>query len=196
MRLIRVWGIFVAVSAFMVLVSQGPRESVGQAASDVVSGVINTAPAGDAAKSDAAAVYQNLLLSSGLSGLAQQNKYNVANKVDPFAPLVQEVGKNYKSEKKPPVRPKRALTPLEKMELSQVKLVAIVITPKLKLAMVEEPMGKGYEVRVGTFIGKNGGQVSAINPDAIRVKEHVMDNKGQSVAHYQEIKLRKGNDGE
>ncbi len=122
--------------------------------------------------------------------------YSVTGKVDPFAPLVQEKGSAYRGVEKVAQRPKRMLTPLEKLDLNQMKLVAIVAMAEMRLAMVEDTAGKGYEVRIGTYMGKNGGRVSAINPEGIEVKEYVKDYKGRSIERLQKIKLRKGNNGE
>lgn len=93
-------------------------------------------------------------------------------------------------------KPKRMLTPLEKMELSQIKLVAVILMEKRQLAMVEEASGKGYEVKIGTYMGKNNGQVSKINQSSIVVKEYVKDYKGKLQARFQEIKLQKKESGE
>ncbi|MCG8688079.1 MAG: pilus assembly protein PilP, partial [Desulfobacterales bacterium] len=110
-------------------------------------------------------------------------KYDTKGRVDPFIPLLSE-----KKEPTPPavgvdgkqikLRPKRILTPLEKMDISQIKLVAVIEMKGRSVAMVEEASGKGYEVSVGTYMGKNNGQVTAINSDGITVKEYVRDFKG------------------
>ena len=83
--------------------------------------------------------------------------YNSQGKIDPFKPLIQD-----KPEEKfvKRTRPKRILTPLEKIELSQIRLVAVILMKNKQIAMVEEASGKGYEVGIGTYIGKNEGRVS------------------------------------
>jgi len=115
--------------------------------------------------------------------------YDSKGKIDPFKPLIQD-----KSEESRPVvdkRPKRILTPLEKIELSQIRLVAIIIMEKKQIAMVEEANGKGYEVGIGTYIGKNQGRVSEIHSSSILIKELVQDYKGRLKERVQEIKLHK-----
>jgi type IV pilus assembly protein PilP len=62
--------------------------------------------------------------------------------------------------------------------------------------MVEEATGKGYEVRIGTYMGKNGGQVVDIQSDHIVVKELVADFKGIVTERFQELKLHKPGNGE
>ncbi|MCD4677658.1 MAG: pilus assembly protein PilP [Desulfobacula sp.] len=115
--------------------------------------------------------------------------YDSQGKIDPFGPLIQETPE----ESKPVVDagPKRILTPLEKIELSQIRLVAVIIMKNKQIAMVEEASGKGYEVGIGTYIGKNQGRVSQIKDSSIVIKELVKDHKGRLKEHVQEIKLHK-----
>lgn len=120
--------------------------------------------------------------------------YDSQGKTDPFLSLIQE-----KPEEPNLVdddQPQRILTPLEKIELSQIRLVAVVIAKNMRLAMVEESTGKGYEVTVGTFIGKNQGKVTEINDSSIMVTELVKDFKGKLKEQTQEIKLHKNDDEE
>lgn len=116
--------------------------------------------------------------------------YDPKSRLDPFVPLFQE---------KPaqrPDRPRRILTPLEKMTLSQLTLVAVVMGEDLKLAMVEEATGKGYEVEIGTYMGKNGGQVVDIQSDRIIVREMVTNFKGIVTERFEELKLHKADSGD
>jgi len=119
----------------------------------------------------------------------KKEHYDSQGKIDPFKPLIQD-----KPEESKPVvddRPKRILTPLEKIELSQIRLVAVIIMKNKKIAMVEEANGKGYEVGIGTYIGKNRGKVSEIKNSSIVIKELVKDYKGRLKEQVQEIKLHK-----
>ena len=83
------------------------------------------------------------------------------------------------------------MTPLEKIGLNQIRLVAVIIMKNRQIAMVEEANGKGYEVGVGTYIGKNQGKVSEIKDSSIVIKELVKDYKGKLKERVQEIKLNK-----
>ena len=119
--------------------------------------------------------------------------YDSQGKIDPFVSLIQE-----KSEETTSIvddRPKRILTPLEKIELSQIRLVAVILMKNKQIAMVEDASGKGYEIGVGTYIGKSQGRVSEIKNSSIVIKELVQDYKGRRKEHVQEIKLYK-NDNE
>lgn len=119
--------------------------------------------------------------------------YDPEGRVDPFIPLLQE-----KEVVTPDIddKPKRMLTPLEKLNLSQIKLVAVILMENRQLAMVEDATGKGYEVVIGTYMGKNSGQVSKINQSSLVVTEYVKDYKGIRQTQFQEIKLHKDESGE
>jgi type IV pilus assembly protein PilP len=123
-------------------------------------------------------------------------EYAAKSALDPFKPLIQEKKETSAPEIQKPNKPLRILTPLEKMELSQIKLVAVVIMEDRKIAMVEDATGKGYEVGIGTYMGKNEGQVMQIAFDSIVVKEIATDYKGNETARLQEIKLHKDDNGE
>jgi type IV pilus assembly protein PilP len=122
--------------------------------------------------------------------------YDSTGKLNPFLPLIQEKEEKSAAGLVVDEKPKRVLTPLEKMELSQIKLVAVILMKNRQLAMVEEATGKGYEVTIGTYMGKNNGQVSKINQSSIVVKEYMKDYKGKLQARFQEIKLQKKEGGE
>ena len=115
--------------------------------------------------------------------------YDARGKIDPFKALIQ--GKQEGSATAKPQKPKRILTPLEKIDLSQIKLVAVIEMKGKTIAMVEESSGKGYEVGVGTYIGRNEGRVAEIRSSSIIVRELVRDFKGRLKEREQEIKLNK-----
>ncbi|OGR15483.1 MAG: hypothetical protein A2277_09475 [Desulfobacterales bacterium RIFOXYA12_FULL_46_15] len=118
--------------------------------------------------------------------------YDSQGRVDPFLPLIQE--KVEEPQSAIDDNPQRILTPLEKIELGQIRLVAIVTMENKKIAMVEEATGKGYEVIIGTYIGRNQGKVSEINDSSIMVTELVKDFRGKLKEQIQEIKLHKNDE--
>lgn len=127
-----------------------------------------------------------------------QEKYDFKGRVDPFIPLVNEKreGDVAAEKEEKTSAPKRILTPLEKMDLSQIKLVAVIQTTKDAIAMVEEASGKGYEVRIGTYMGRNEGRVVAINPNGLSIKEYYKDFKGQRRERVQELNFHRNEGGE
>ena len=118
----------------------------------------------------------------------EKEHYDSQDKIDPFKPLIQAKSEAVAFFDKDP---ERILTPLEKIELSQIRLVAVIIMKNKRVAMVEEASGKGYEVGIGTYIGKNRGKVSEIKKSSIVITELVKNFKGKITEQTQEIKLHK-----
>ncbi len=115
--------------------------------------------------------------------------YDAIGKVDPFAPLFREkpvaVKKNKDKKKRIP------MTPLERIDLSQLKLVGIILASSGNRALVEESTGKGYVIKKGTYIGMNSGKVVKINKEEVVVEEEIEDVFGKTTLRHREIKLPK-----
>jgi type IV pilus assembly protein PilP len=89
---------------------------------------------------------------------------------DPFRPFTLTVRSN--------VRRRENLSPLERYELGQLKLVGIILNSKEPTAMVEDSAGFGYVVKVGTPIGASDGTVKAIKQNEIIIEEFFVDLYG------------------
>jgi type IV pilus assembly protein PilP len=72
-----------------------------------------------------------------------------------------------------------ARTPLQRYDLGQLRLVAIIYNATAPTAVVEDDAGLGYIVRVGTPIGANGGAIKAIEQGKVRVQEESIDFYGE-----------------
>ncbi len=121
----------------------------------------------------------------------EEEFYTSKGKVDPFAPLIRNDHKKADLKSGFKAKPSRVLTPLEKFDFSQIKLVAVIMAASGNIAMVEDSTRKGYTIRVGTYIGKNGGKVVKIEKDRVIVMEHVKNYKGESVIQSHVLKLNK-----
>ncbi|HEY6364959.1 MAG TPA: pilus assembly protein PilP [Candidatus Binatia bacterium] len=86
-------------------------------------------------------------------------------------------------------RPRETLSTLERYELGQLRLVGVVWHVKEPSAMIEDSVGLGYVVKVGTPIGPNDGKVKAIKPDQIIVEETYLDLFGGKKRREVNIKL-------
>ena len=93
--------------------------------------------------------------------------------------------------KRDPFRPPRAnqttlageaRTPLQRYDIGQLRLVAVIYDASTPRAVVEDDAGLGYIVRVGTPIGANGGAVKAIERGKLRVEEESIDFYGDRQA--------------
>jgi len=119
--------------------------------------------------------------------------YNPQGKPNPFQPLVVE-------RKEKPATPAAKVeaakkergglgTPLERLELDELKLVAVVWDIPKPRAMVEDKGGKGYILSVGTRIGKNHGQVSKITPEGLVVSERTEAPDGKMKTRERPLRL-------
>ena len=120
--------------------------------------------------------------------------YDPRGKHDPFeAPFEADTGPVGVAPTKKRVQKKRMpLTPLQKISLGQLKLVAIVLSPNGNKALVEEPSGKGYVISKGTYVGQNYERVKAILKDRIIVEGEVEDYiTGTTKLQTTELKLQK-----
>ncbi len=114
--------------------------------------------------------------------------YNPAGKPDPFKPFIQLTPVREASRSVP-------LTPLQKYDISQLKLVAIISTPEGNIALVEDATGKGYFLKRGTWIGKNDGKVTKILKDKVIIEEAYQDIFGQTKTIEISLFLHKAEEG-
>jgi len=114
--------------------------------------------------------------------------YNAIGKIDPFEPLFRE---KPVSVKKKTGKKRIPQTPLERIDLSQLKLVGIILASSGNRALVEESSGKGYVIKKGTYIGVNSGKVVKIKKEKVVVEEEFEDVFGKSKLRQREIKLPK-----
>jgi len=97
-------------------------------------------------------------------------RFSSSEKRDPFRPMTMRTRTSS--------QPRDNLSPLERFDLGQLKVVGIVWDIKEPKAMVEDTAGLGYIIKVGTPIGANDGQVKAIHPKEIVVEEFYADFYG------------------
>lgn len=75
-------------------------------------------------------------------------------------------------------------------ELEQLKLVAVVTGIASPVAMVEDPDGRGFLLRRGSYVGKRSGKVSDIRRDAVVVTELIRRRDGALIPAKTELVLR------
>jgi len=126
--------------------------------------------------------------------------YDPKGRTDPFSPLFKDEPKPKPGSLKPvDGKAGRILTPLEKLDLSQLKLVGIVRGLGGPRALIEETSGKGYIIKKGTYIGIHSGKVADIFDDKIVIDEEFEDYTGNELDGWErrvtvrkrEMKLQK-----
>ncbi|MGA8179853.1 MAG: pilus assembly protein PilP [Desulfobacterales bacterium] len=116
--------------------------------------------------------------------------YNPEGKIDPFEPLFKKANASIDVSKKK-MKLRKPLTPLEKLNLSQLTLVGIIRAPSGNRALVQDASGKGYIVKKGTYIGTQSGKVDQILEDRIIVDEESEDIYGKFSMVKKTLKLQK-----
>ena len=110
--------------------------------------------------------------------------YNPIQKRDPFKPYDGEV--TYFNE------PER--TPLERFDISQLELTAIVWGISEPRALIRAPDGQDYIVKKDMRIGRNSGRIARITKRELVVAEEYRDPLGKVIVKETPILLREKND--
>ncbi|MBW2603948.1 MAG: pilus assembly protein PilP [Deltaproteobacteria bacterium] len=116
--------------------------------------------------------------------------YTPEGKLDPFEPLFKKERVSLAVGKKK-IKRRKPLTPLERINLSQLTLVGIIRAPSGSRALVQEATGKGYVVKKGTYIGTNSGKIVTILKDRIIIEEEGEDIYGKASIIKKPLKLQK-----
>lgn len=85
-------------------------------------------------------------------------------------------------------KPRENLSPLERYEIGQLKLVGVIWDIKEPKAVVEDGAGLGYIIKVGTPIGSNEGKVKEIRTNEVVIVETYTDFYGNR--KNREVNLR------
>lgn len=81
------------------------------------------------------------------------------------------------------------LTPLQKFDLGQLRLIGIIIGKGNPRAMVIAPDKKSFILQKGVKVGKNNGVVIEIKSSAVLVLEKFVDFSGEVQTRVEEITL-------
>lgn len=107
--------------------------------------------------------------------------YRAEGKRDPFQPVVQV--------RMSAIPEPEQLTPLQKFDLSQLKLIGIILGKGDPVAMVIAPDQKSYILKKGVKVGRNGGVVTSVKKDAVVILETYLDMMGKEQQSEQKIQL-------
>lgn len=121
---------------------------------------------------------QKQLSSSQKLGEPQHNQFDFSSKKDPFKPYIiikkSAILTNGKSRKR-----NLLALPIHSYDVNQFRLIGIISGDKGSQAMVIDPNGKGYVLKIGMTIGKNDGRVMSITPNSVDVLEQFRDDNGR-----------------
>ncbi len=143
--------------------------------------------AGDSGKPKMPASHSKPAAKAKTSKAADDNQkpftYLPVGKRDPFQSYLAELRAEGETHRN------RKLEPTEKFELDQYRLTGLVTGTAQPKAMVEDPENKGYPLRIGSRLGKNGGVVTRITSTGIVVTEEFRAPTGERVRVPIDIKL-------
>jgi len=114
--------------------------------------------------------------------------YKVEGKIDPFASIFINGSSVFADQNEKRLVP---LTPIEKVDLSQLNLVGIISASSGNKALVEDASGKGFVIKKGARIGINSGRVIKILKNIVVVEEEAESISGKTILVKRELKLQK-----
>jgi type IV pilus assembly protein PilP len=117
--------------------------------------------------------------------------YKVERKIDPFASIFRDESSSFADQNDRKKKKRIPLTPIEKVDLSQLKLVGIIFAPTGNKALIEDASGKGFIIKKGTGIGINSGRIIKILKDRVVVEEEAESILGKTSLVKRELKLQK-----
>ena len=116
-------------------------------------------------------------------------RYRTQDRRDPLEPLVKEAPPDVLRPK--PRQPERPLGPLERFDLSALKLVGIVWGELGRKALIKAPDGKSYFATLETYMGKYSGKVIAIENDRLVIEEQYLNSEDKLVPKTLTLPLRR-----
>lgn len=114
--------------------------------------------------------------------------YDATGKPDPFVPLITELVPKKETRKKE--TSDGPITPLQKYNIEDLKLVAIVKSGNKLSALFEDMEEFGYIVNENTLIGNNGGIIKKITPDNVIIQEDIYNSSGVVEKSIRSIKIQ------
>ena len=106
--------------------------------------------------------------------------YDPKSRRDPFQALTKAIKKERQLD----------VPPLQRYQLSDVKILGIVWGGYGYHALVQTPDGKGYTVKEGMLMGTNNGVIKAITDKAVVISEPAIDFSGKKIEKEVELLLR------
>jgi type IV pilus assembly protein PilP len=119
---------------------------------------------------------------------ADDYRYSAQDRRDPLEPLLKETPPDVLRPK--PRQPERPLGPLERFDLSALKLVGIVWGELGRKALIKAPDGKSYFATLETYMGKYSGKVIAIENDRLVIEEQYLNSEDKLVPKTLTLPLR------
>lgn len=118
-----------------------------------------------------------------LEGVIEEYNYEVSGRRDPFLPYTSPKTLTLEEEEE-------IVSPLQRFELDQLKLVGIIWDTKRPKAMFLDPQGKGYIIGKLDKVGRNRGYIAEIREGEVIVLERFI-GEGRSTFQTKAIRLER-----
>lgn len=117
--------------------------------------------------------------------------YETETLLPPFSPN-KIVTLDISSDKSAPDRA-RPMQPLEAFPIEDLRVMGIIMAGDIPYALIQTPPpNKPKHVRVGEYMGRSFGKITAITSDAVTVLETVKDANGAWVSQERQLVVPKG----
>lgn len=123
-------------------------------------------------------VQAQMTTSSRLKPLPMVN-LEFANRRDPFKPYAQMPAQQQSTKSRGSKGRVADPLPIQKFDTERFKISGIITGMKENSALLVDPNGKGFVVKVGMLVGNNDGVVKRITNSAVEVEETFSDDKGK-----------------
>jgi len=120
-----------------------------------------------------------------LEGIIEEFNYEVSGRRDPFMPYTSPKAVSLDEED-------GVISPLQRFDLDQLKLIGIIWDTKKPKAMFLDPSGKGYIVGKLDKVGRNRGYVAEIREGEVIILERFV-GEGRSTFQTRRIPLAREN---
>lgn len=127
--------------------------------------------------------------SDTLKQYLREYEYSGATRRDPFSPFFGSDGDEIVEEGvEGEEEPVQAVTPLQRFDLDQIKLLGVIWGVKNPRAMMKDPTGKIHVVTKNAKIGRNKGYIAVIREGELVVVES-FDDEGQTTYQTRVMKV-------
>ncbi|MCX7770477.1 MAG: pilus assembly protein PilP [Proteobacteria bacterium] len=137
---------------------------------------------GTTSKSLSSPTFQNLS-----AKIASMPKYSFSGVKDPFYTILLQTPT--KDKKITQIKGKPQAT--QKYEIDKYKLIGIMLRKQGSSAIFEDPEGKGWVLKEGSFIGNEGARIKKIQQDSVIIEEPVGDHLGNVKYVERSISIKK-----
>ncbi len=121
------------------------------------------------------------------SKIASMPKYSFSGIKDPFYTTLLQT----ETKEKKLTQIKGKPLPTQKYEIDRYNLIGIMLRKQGSSAIFEDPEGKGWVLKEGSFIGNEGARIKSIKQDTVIIEEPVIDNSGKVKYVERSITIKK-----